>query len=266
MRYDWYQVSVPATPSHCIASIIERFGDDFEDTKPTHPYKQAIKHAEAGFRVQWGGVNPLPHVIATGTAAPLAASFLRDVYPDHAISRVDVCHDLDEEGGFDRLRALIEPGIRAAGVQVTFYGDPDEARKPLEERRGRTVYYGSKNSDVRLVLYEKGLKEREEGPGAASWHWVRLELRVRPRKGRKASTARLSASQMWGLAKWTRKVSQLLDLGAPDYRPDTSMRDSTARRALRAVLSQYQGTFRRAAEDMGRAAVIEAVEAVLDVR
>ncbi|WP_287815313.1 replication initiation factor domain-containing protein, partial [Pseudomonas sp.] len=57
----------------------------------------------------------------------------------------------------------------------------------------RTLYVGSKDSPVRLVLYEKGY---EQG-GTAPKDWVRLEVRIRPKKDWRERVARWDADTVF---------------------------------------------------------------------
>lgn len=222
-------------------------------------------HVPTGIGLYWGGVNPSPHVKGTGQAGDAARAFLQDAYPDHAVSRADVASDVDEPGAFDRIVALVDPIARKSGVKVTFIGDPGDPEKPPEARTGRSMYFGSEKSDVRLVIYEKGLEQIAKGVlGQHSPNWVRIELRVRPRKGRKATTGRLELAQMYGMAKWTMEVARHLDLASPNYSPDISMRESTAEKAFRAMTRQYRATIIAMQKQHSREWVLERIGNVMD--
>lgn len=259
MRFDYYAATIPALPTHCEATVIDAFDGAWEPAPPVSPFKVGHKHPDSGLRLYHGGHNPLPFLVASGADAEAASQFMRTAYPSHRVSRADVCEDVRLQDGFTRITSLLTPIARKAGAAVEFMGDPDP-----EQAKGRTMYYGSRKSDVRIVVYEKGLKERAEGNLEAPEDWVRVELRVRPRKDRKALCASLSASELWGFAKWSiRAAEAVLDL-APTYHPDTSMRESTPERAFRHMLDQYASTLRQVAAASSRAELLARIEAVLD--
>jgi len=216
------------------------------EDRPVKPYAHGLRHHETGFRLYWGGHNPLPYFVASGEHSQRAADCIRDVYPLHRVTRADVAEDFDEAGGFDRVVALIEPIARQAGVEVCFMGDPDPSKKT-----GRTMYYGSTQSDVRICLYEKGLHERSQGNLAASETWCRLELRVRPRKQRKGLCASMSPADMWGLSRWSSQVSASVLASVCPFQPDPSLRLSTADQAVGHMLRQYAGSIRRFIDEYG---------------
>jgi hypothetical protein len=172
------------------------------------------------------------------------------------VARVDVATDFDEPGGFDRIASLIMPIARAARVAVLFIGDPDGIK-------GRTLYFGSVKSDVRVVLYEKGKQMRGRGDMRASETWVRLELRVRPRKDRKARAASLSASQLWGMAKWSSVVARDVLSTVTPFVPDQSLRLTDCERAVAHMFLQYGRALRSCAELHGDEKLHELLDLVL---
>lgn len=234
MNFDYYAATLPAQISHCQETIKEEFSGIFAAEKPVSPYKMGVRHMETGFRLYWGGENPRPFFVSSGRSAVSGADFVRTVYPSHRVSRIDVAVDFDEVGGFDRVRALLDPIARQRNVDLLFMGDPDPASKA-----GRTMYYGSPTSDVRICLYEKGLREARTGSQTASEGWTRLELRVRPRKERKAIAARSTASELWGFSKWSAEVSEKVLHQIVPFTPDPSLRRSASENAINHMMRQY---------------------------
>jgi hypothetical protein len=258
MQFDYYAASLPASISHCKSSLISLFPSSFLDEKPIRPFTQGLRHENGGFRLYWGGENPLPFFVSSGQAAVDGASFCRSAYPEHRVSRLDVAVDTIEAGGFDRITGIIEPIARAARCAVLFVGDPDPSQK-----RGRTVYFGSKSSDVRIVVYEKGLEQRAKGDLSASERWVRIELRVRPRKDRKALTASLTASEAWGLAGWSRRVADEVMGTVVPYLPDPSAHQATPQAAVAHMFRQYGHQLRKLRDLRGRDYIIALLDAAL---
>lgn len=254
MRFDYYSATVPASPSHCKAAIISHFGGDLTDEKPVNGFKIGWKSSKSDVRVYHGGQNPLPYLVCSGASTPQGVAFIREVYPEHRVSRADVCHDFVEKGGFERVMDMLDRIARPAGVGVTLIGDPD----PLQTS-GRTLYYGSPKSDVRLVVYQKGLLERSRGAEDAPEDWFRVELRVRPRKERKSLAAEMSEAQMHGLANWTREAGKMILGFAPEFVPDISLRRSSADAAFTHMLNQYGRTIRTFIDENGRKEAIRRV-------
>lgn len=258
MQFDYYAATLPCSLSHCKSSILSSFPGVFLDEKPVRPYSHGLLHPDRGFRVYHGGTNPLPFFVSTGSDAEAGADFVRQHYPEHRVSRADVAHDFVSPGGFDRAVRILDPIARAAGVAVTFLGDPAPGQKT-----GRTMYFGSPKSDVRLCVYEKGLHERGKGRKSAAGDWFRIELRVRPRKDRKALTARLSGAEMWGLSRWTMKAAQqVLDL-APVHMPDATLRKSSADKAIDHMLKQYAQALRAFIDQHGRQHFDDRIDEIL---
>lgn len=247
MRFDYYAATIPAAVTHCHSEILKEFPGALLNDKPVKPYTHGVRHLEHGFRVYHGGINPHPFFVASGEESQRAAEFVRRVYPSHRVARADVAADYIEPGGFDRVVRILDPIARAAGVSVTFIGDPSPT-----QTAGRTYYYGSASSDVRICVYEKGLHQRSLGFQNVPADWFRVELRVRPRKERKSITAGLKADEMWGLSRWSLKAAEhVLGVSAP-YEPDVSMRESTTEKAVAHMIHQYRRALQAFVAQYGR--------------
>lgn len=250
MRFDFYAASIPSPISHCINSLIESHPGTLLPSLPVKPYSEGLEHLETGFRLYHGGTNPDPYFVATGEDAALGAEFLRRVFPSHRVTRADVAYDFIEPGGFDRIVRILDPIARAGRVKVMFIGDPSP--NPTE---GRSMYFGSKDSDVRVRVYEKDLEQLARGIEGAPKGWVRCELQTRPRKARKSAAASMSEEALWGLSKWSLKaLEQVLGVTVP-YHPDRSMRESTAARSVRYMCEQYGNAMRAFVDEHGRKAL-----------
>lgn len=261
-RFDWYQATVPAS----VALVRETLSNTLEPAVQPRPcpprfgYKLGLVwHVEATGEdlafLFWGGHNLHPHVLATSENAPALAASLSYVFPDHRVSRADVCVDLSEPGLFDRCAAIMtEVSRRYPRVQFTRYGP---GRDDDPSKIGSTLYLGSPSSPVRLVLYEKG-KELYAKTGDKVWvgveeflHWTRLEIRVRPEKAFKSEAARLAPAKYWGLTAWASEAAQaILDLKPEAIRMKPT-RIADHDRAMRALYTQYGTTLRRHLERLG---------------
>lgn len=235
MRFDWYQASVPNVDPMTVMEALSKteYYGDWEQVRPLKGYDagaQFVLGTQVMYRISHGGQNAQygANVLATGSNAQRLADVVREHFPAHRVSRVDACEDFVDEAAYDYLRGEALRIAKARKLHV------HEIVKPLEESDdGRTLYLGSKESAVSGRIYEKGKQLNLDQP------LVRAELQVRPQKHVKDMAARLSASEMWGLARWSLDVGRMLgekDLKKVDvqlYQP------SDHDRAYRSMLKQY---------------------------
>lgn len=254
MRFDYYAATIPDHGADYLAVLLGlELGGEFLTAKALKNYTHGLECVAGSFKLYHGGQNPDPFFVASGEDAATAAEVLRREFPSHTVARADVAYDFIELGGFDRVVALIDPIVRKAKVQVMLYGDPD----PKAGRNtGRTMYYGSKDSDIRIRVYEKGLEQRGKGvpDDMAPEGWIRVELQSRPRKARKKQAASMTEAELFGLSKWSLKAAEaVLGVTVP-YTPDTSMRETTTERAIRHMIDQYGSAIGRFVDQYGRKA------------
>jgi hypothetical protein len=138
------------------------------------------------------------HVVGTSSASPHVAEVLREYYPAHTVSRVDVALDFDQPGAFDRLwRAVhaLATGREGRRVGTQTAGDW------LDGLDGRTLYAGGAKSRLRIRVYEKGHEQRAKHPDQSfSLDWARVEWAVRPDSRSKLAAATATIEE---LAAWT---------------------------------------------------------------
>jgi len=242
-KFDWYECTFFGADPLEIIRRIERAHPFavIEPDAPKYGYRvgQVFRHGgEAMARVWWEG-NEGVHVSTTSSNAHDLAPLLR-AHGVHSVTRLDACEDWIEAGLFDRMSAHLIAYAVANGITITQLGD-------WVRGEARTLYLGSKQSAVRLVLYEKGYEQGGDP------NWVRLEVRVRP-KGRMAREAvsEWTAGQAFGAARWV--VEALEGLGwdhlqaqavGSVYRPSN---DERARLTLR---KQYGAVIRRWVDECG---------------
>lgn len=242
-RFDWYECTYFGADPLEIIQAIERAHPFamIEPDAPKYGYRvgQVFKiGGEAMARVWWEG-NEGVHVSTTSSHAHDLAPLLR-AQGVHSITRLDACEDWIEPGLFDRMSAQLIAYAVANGITITQLGD-------WVRGEARTLYLGSKQSAVRLVLYEKGYEQGGDP------NWVRLEVRVRP-KGRLAREAvsKWTPGEAFGAARWV--VEALEGIGwdhlqaqsvGSVYRPSN---DERARITLR---KQYGAVIRRWVDECG---------------
>lgn len=206
MAFDWYQCTIQdGSADEVIASILSHY--ELSSVRSINGQNSYLNGAliyrgdNKIARVYWGGVNgDDPHVISTSHEAVGISSFLRSWYPDHRVTRVDVCEDYTGDGTFDLIYAALEAFALKKNLQLKQIGDYTRGVN------GRTLYVGSPSSVVYLRLYEKGIES-----GHPDKNWTRLEITVRPKK----STAREYFSKappvaFFGASAWSTELFTLL--------------------------------------------------------
>ena len=248
-RFDWMSATVRDEVMAITETLSGTLGAVVEDARGLNGYRAShlIKRDEETLaRVLYGG-NGNPHLMASGAATDEVVPVLRGAWEgEHEVTRMDTAQDFDQEGGYDRLQALLEDSAEANGITVT---------RMESTRNGvlsRTTYLGAPSSRVRVRHYEKGRMEQQNGHEDASPHWVRLEAQLRPT----GLTARIRAAgldpvEAWGFSRWTRELAR--EAMGVDVEPVTMQlrREPDYMRAVRNLERQYGATLRRALEVEG---------------
>lgn len=231
--WDWYQASVWHGGHEAVLHHL-RQGLDLAEVVPAkamHGYHcgaQVVRGDAVLARVWWGG-NPGVHVQATGARAGEVVTVLRERWPDHSVTRADVCMDWRQVGLFDELAGGLLAYAKRAGIAINQQGD-------WARGQARTLYLGAPSSAVRLVLYEKGY---EVGAGAPL-DWVRLEVRVRPGRHARERVARWRPADAWGSCRWLCEALEGLGWSAlARHSVGTVWRPADVARARFALVRQY---------------------------
>lgn len=243
-RFDWYQSTVQAAdPQACglVDHLLAAW--DLADWVPArnlngYSFGGAIVRGDRTLaHLCWGG-NPGINVKTTSDESPVLAAALAEFSGvtriPHCPTRVDACCDWVEPGLFDSLSAHLIEFAQGNRLAINQQGD-------WTRGEGRTLYLGSKNSPVRLVLYEKGYEQGGDAPR----DWVRLEVRVRPKRDHRSVVASWDADQCF-CAGWVPDALQVLNWD--DLRGRASVgtvwRRSDAERSRAALLRQYAAVIR----------------------
>lgn len=186
--------------------------------------------SELGRMLHGGNIHP--NVRSTSHRAPNAAGVIREAWPKHKVTRIDVALDYTGEGVFEHLHGLAMGVVDDCRIKTGLMMQPD-----LLER-GRTYRIGSPTSPVMVRLYEKGLHEIHKGRNEDPF-WTRLELQVRPQKSAKTAFASIEPLEAWGAAKWSAKLLKAV-LGEEPERIKTDPRqESEWEKTQRALVKQY---------------------------
>lgn len=254
MKVDNYSATLPTQDGHSVfdwlvESIPGDLADGIEvmDRLPTYNYAQSLGVKVDGDVlgvVRWGGNGDGTSIELKGAISHPTHGLLRSRWPQHRVTRIDVAVDRVAPGlfmrSYDAMRALA--GEKRPRVTVDHEGD-----WTWRERPGLTAYFGSKQSDFRIALYEKdaeqltkkGLPITDETRG-----WTRFELRCRPQKKPLAAmVAGLTPDEVVGLSPFGREALALFngfEAAALKHPP----RIRSEERTYMALLTQY-GEFLR---------------------
>lgn len=259
-RFDWYQASVAAEVRPLMAALCDGLADG-------RPRWEAMQKAPHGFgfgarlhdmdgpllMVWWGGMHIRPHVVISGEGAKVGAKLLRSDFPEHYVSRVDVCTDYGDSGAYDRLQDMALAVAVDRGIVIDTRGDH------LITKQGRTLYLGSTKSHTRMRLYDKAAELRAKYAGQLAklaevpTTLARMEFQVRPATpAAKAAAARAEPVALMGSAAWTRDLVERVEgLALEPFEAGKSWRQSDHDRAYAAMLAQYGATLFRQLDDLG---------------
>jgi len=254
VRFDAYRATVPASPAHLEAILVKGLsGRACIASAPHKNYKQAISIQAGGqaVRMSWGGFNPLPFVDVQGEISDDLAHVLREAYPDHSCGRADAC--LDFKGGRDGFQDVSE---HLVGIAQRYGVSTRLIASPSHPEQGRTLYVGSRTSEVMARLYEKGRQLQEQKGDASDLDLVRFEVEVKPnKKQRKLQLAKIPAEEISGFSRWSAQAQSLVTCNVVPFTPRHTDRKSASEQALRHMTQQYQNTATQFVREQGKAAL-----------
>lgn len=245
-RFDWYQSTVlVADPQESGLVDVLLKAWPLSDWAPArnlngYAYGGAIMRGDRILcHVCWGGQTGV-NCKTSSDESPVLAQALREFRKPHLPTRIDACVDWQEDGLFDSLGAALIQYAQDNRLSINQQGD-------WVRGEARTLYVGSKDSPVRLVLYEKGY---EQGAGAPL-DWVRLEVRVRPKREWRAAVSTWSAETVF-CAGWVPGALEAIGWGDLEKRSvGTVWKRSDDERARMALLRQYHAVLTKWADEEG---------------
>lgn len=241
MRFDAYCASIKGAKLSDVAyCIAEGIGGSVDSGKPMRRFGEVLNIDSGPRMAAWLGYqkeSDIVYVEGKGDTAPQLARSIREHYPVHQVPRADVCEDIDEEGAFDRLQAVIR-STKGDRVKAGYVALPDD----IED--GRTWAVGSRGGVSYLRLYEAG-----KHPDRLVFNrpnWVRPELEVRPQYARdKVAAATMQPVDFWGFSSWSHKVGEAL------LKTSVSRFEPVVRKYSHDKTTRYIATtFRRHLEEM----------------
>lgn len=200
---DWHQGTIRASAEHVAGELLHAYGlfSQLEPTKARFNYHrgaQIVVKAEPKISLFHGGNGGGVHFLASGHNAQKSFDIIRELFPEHSISRLDDCIDYVADQAFETLKSIALAVAEKYRLKVYCAGDW------ITGDNGRTLYIGSEKSQYRIRLYEKGKKEGKDPD------WVRCELQVRPKSSKKSGMAQLHPQEVWGSSRWTHDLSKRL--------------------------------------------------------
>ena len=267
-HFDWYSGSYRGDHRLVATAVCENIGAFLEGpiSKGRHGFaSKAHLQADRGLSctIQWGGDlhGDLVHVAFSGWRSGEGASLLRDVVPQHRVSRVDVAEDVCGPGAFSQLQKLSSRIARDHGLKRSRI-------VPDNPMSGRTVYVGSRTSPVFVRIYEKGkqvLTSHARGAtmvdaqqlgvdlkGYPIESWARCEVEVKPKAHARSDLAHLPPERFWGCSEWTSALYR--DLSGSDIERinvGSVWQADDLSRTVRSMLKQYGRTLERLHADLG---------------
>lgn len=255
MRFDWYQPTIPDSPIVIVEELLARLapGGEVQEGRGKNNYWQSFtirdRDRERVAVVLAGGPNGDPNVMASGTACDAFVPVVRELWPEHRVTRADVAEDFQGEGSFETLEAVCRSTLSKHPRVKGWAYVPDD---PAE---GRSYNMGSVTSDVRMRLYDKSAERRAKLPPERHCevpeNVTRLEVVVKPRKDWREHAAKMPVEVFWGFAGWTAEVAaRAMQLEVQRIAMQGG-RESDHDRAMRYLIAQYGPTLVRMFEDHG---------------
>jgi hypothetical protein len=250
VRFDAYCASISGQkPGHVAEAIAHGVGGIVASGNAMRRYGQVLNidcgprmAAWVGYQEQTGMI----YVEGKGETSPALAAAIREHFPAHQVPRADVCDDVDEEGAFDRLQAVIRAN-KGARVKAGYVALPDDVED------GKTWAVGSRGGVAYLRLYEAG-----KHPDRLIFNrpnWVRPELEVRPQYARdKQAASKMQPVDFWGFSSWSHTVGQaILQTNIERFEPMVRKysQDKTTRYIALTFRRHLEEMYRQG-EDIGR--------------
>lgn len=257
-RFDYYAASARIDPEQLVDGLADALGVvEKRSGRGQHGYSAAVDLIADGrvvARVLYGGRNPVPHAYASGQDAVAFATAMRERFPDHWVTRVDVAIDFDAVTAFDRLTGIALAVADQHDLRISQAGD--WVRDGIA---GRTLYVGSFRSPLLVRIYEKG----KHIGGDASQGWVRVELQVRPKNRARISASKAVPAEFWGFGRWPAALADQLGLAQVErvsmwerQQPDQARTmDYVVSHFFRALLwwrDHHGGSWEAAGAELGR--------------
>jgi hypothetical protein len=249
-KFDYFSVSTYAHPE----DLIRRFLVDFDlvsatQINPQNGFTKAFKihRGEVTIaKVSWGNHDKLTvNIRASGEHSIEVERFVRnyllEIGEDYWATRIDSCEDLRRSGGFDQLAAQAIAFAKRKNLKISQVGD-------WERGRERTLYIGSRTSEVHIRIYEKG-QQLGMDPD-----WFRYEVEIKPsakNRERRLQVVGMSPGELLFLGISGKLLNSIGWDHIEAIRLPHDYAQTTAEKARAALVKQYGNTIRKWASDLG---------------
>lgn len=150
--------------------------------------------------------------------------------------RADIKIDLDGSKYFDLIKDNLINLAEQKNINTSTVGDW------IQQKQGRTLYFGSRTSVYFIRLYEK---YKQKGYDFGGQEIIRLELEIKPSKQNRLAAARLSALQLLNTYPLANDIfGHFLETGE-GVTLSSPKKDSDHERALKALKKQYAKTLHK---------------------
>lgn len=249
-NYDWLQLGTHE-PHDAIIGLLSHSFDlaDIRSVTPRNGYTDAVDFVRGECRlasVQWGNNDGISaQILATGERAkelhPMVYPFLRDSRSHFWAQRIDACEDFSQAGLFDDMAAKAIEFAQLRNLKINQKGD-------WTRGKARTLYIGSRTSEVHVRIYEKGQQVGTDP------NWVRYESEIKP-SSRNPARRHLIAKMTPGQLLFHGMSGKLLNhLGWDHLEPlalPSVYTPTDDERSRRALLKQYGNVISKWAEEVG---------------
>lgn len=250
--WDWYQATLGQEVEPLQALRWAEPLGDCNKTNALHGYQNRYDYGVAA--VLSGGASGKHGVhiqVNGGDVCGSLVDSLREKFPDHRPSRVDVCIDFQGADAWDALKDLVMQAADMFGQPTGTAGDW------FGQKRGRTLYVnprrkGKEAPAYSARLYEKGHQLRELGINPdAPLDWVRLEFEIHPPKHTRHLVASMTPDQVARASRWMRWICEMLGtVHAERVRLSTRRKRPPVVDAIETMFRQYTGTITELKRDV----------------
>lgn len=237
-KYDALALTLEANPENVINHLTSEIDlTSAQRINPLYGFQNgaSIKRGSLHFaNVFWGGEGNegLTHVRHEGSQAGQTYTSLQNYISTNGIfykaTRMDACEDFIEEGLFDRLAKQMKQFALDNRLKIGTRGD-------WERGIERTLYIGSRQSEVYVRLYEKG------GKHGTDPNWIRYETEVKPQtRDRQVSVAAMNPNEILFMGMSGRMLNHLGWNHLDPVKLESIYQPSDAERSRKAMLKQYK--------------------------
>lgn len=221
MGFDWYQATVPEDFLVIVDGVMALLPGAKEikfDEFGGNGYKGTARFIDASgdtiSTLLFNSKSAAPNLRGTGKHSAPIAKLVRELWPEHTVSRLDVCEDLSEAGFFEKTVKTLKSIASEHKIESGRSFIPDIAEK------GSTYYLGAPKSQTMIRCYEKGkelLAKGECTPEEYDPNHVRVEIQCRPKtRDAKSKFASIEPDAVWGVSAWSQNAAdQVLGLKVP---------------------------------------------------